>query len=554
VSSADRTLGTRGRLHWVGLAALIAALGLCLMPGVADAKKKKKDTVKVATYNLYLGSDLTKAVAAASEGAGVPGPAGQAARLKAFDHFADQVGVILKNVQANDFNVRARTIANQIKKNKVDLVGLQEAALFRLEVPTDGGAPGGLNPTATFAQVPLIDYLDALLDALNKNALSKKQCNKRGLKGDKCYRGYRLAPAPVEADIEFPGDFDNDPGPNGVHGEGPAFNATTGFPPCDSGVPPETNPGGDDTGVELGDPGPPNPFGIEKDPVTGQPTLWDWNGDSSSNTAQGGTRNCGPDTLSGDFDTTPPPSGGFQYASDCPDNNPIGGRSAGADDKSDTTSSCLFHGIDGDARLTIRDAIIARKGADVKTSNPTLGQFSDASTLKIPVFGGAAAIPFTRGWAAVDANVRGKKFHFVDTHLESESVATFREDQAAELVAAGGPASQANTVLVGDLNSDPSIQPGTDPNADSSSNIAFNRIAAAGFTALTGPANTSGHAEILNNRNDNTFTKRIDWILTNNPSIRMKSSRVLNSFANGLWASDHGGVLSVLRVPGGKKK
>ncbi len=267
--------------------------------------------------------------------------------------------------------------------------------------------------------------------------------------------------------------------------------------------------------------------------------------------------NCGPDTLSGDFDTSTPPSGGFQYASDCPDNNPIGGAvdpEQGAADKNDTTSSCLFHGIDGDARLTMRDAIIARKGAGVKTSNPGLAHFSDASTLKIPVFGGATAIPFTRGWASVDANVRGKKFHFVDTHLESESVGTFREDQAAELVAAGGPASQPNTVLVGDLNSDPSIQPGSDPNADSSSNIAFNRIAAAGFTGLTGPANTFGHAEILNNPNDNTFTKRIDWIMTNSPSIRMKSSFVLNKFANGLWASDHGGVLSVLRVPGGKKK
>ena len=174
-------------------------------------------------------------------------------------------------------------------------------------------------------------------------------------------------------------------------------------------------------------------------------------------------------TRSSDFDTSPPPSGGFQYASDCPDNNPIGGAvdpEQGAADKNDTFSSCLFHGIDGDARLTMRDAIIARKGAGVKTSNPGLGHYSDASTLKIPVFGGATAIPFTRGWASVDANVRGKKFHFVDTHLESESVGTFREDQAAELVAAGGPASQPNTVLVGDLNSDPSIQPGSDPNAD----------------------------------------------------------------------------------------
>lgn len=553
MSSADRALGIWGRLHWVGLAALVAALGLCLMPGVADAKKKK-DTVKVMTQNLYVGSDLTQAVVAASEGAGVPGPAGTAQRLKAFDHFADQVGVVLKNVQTNNFNIRAQTIAKQIKKNKADLVGLQEAALFRLEVPTDGGAPGGLNPTATFANVPLIDYIDVLLEALNKKALTGKECKKKGLKGDKCYRGYYLGPAPVESDIEFPGDFDNDPGPNGIGGEGPAFNATTGFPPCDSGAPKETNPGGDDTGVELGDPGPPNPFGIEKDPVTGQPTPWDWNGDSSSNTAQGGTRNCGPDTLSGDFDTSPPPSGGFQYASDCPDNNPIGGSAASGEDKSDTTSSCLFHGIDGDARLTTRDAIIARKGAGVQTSNPTIGQFSDASTLKIPVFGGAAAIPFTRGWAAVDVNVRGKKFHFVDTHLESVDVGTIREDQAAELVGAGGPASQPNTVLVGDLNSDPSIQPGSDPNADSESNIAFNRIAAAGFTGLTGPANTYGHAAILNNPNDNTFTKRIDWILTNSPSIRMKSSFVLNKFANGLWGSDHGGVLSVLRVPGGKKQ
>ena len=67
---------------------------------------------------------------------------------------------------------------------------------------------------------------------------------------------------------------------------------------------------------------------------------------------------------------------------------------------------------------------------------------------------------------------------------------------------------------------------------------------------LTGPANTDGHAEILNNPNDNTFTKRIDWILTNESEHHDAQLAVLNKFANGLWASDHGGVLSVLNVPG----
>jgi endonuclease/exonuclease/phosphatase family metal-dependent hydrolase len=206
----------------------------------------------------------------------------------------------------------------------------------------------------------------------------------------------------------------------------------------------------------------------------------------------------------------------------------------------------MFHGIDGDIRLQIRDAIIARKGAGVKASNVRGGNY--ANTFSVSAFG--VPIQFRRGFVAADMNVRGKKFHLVDTHLESAS-APAKDAQAAELVAPGGPASQPNTVLVSDLNSDPSFPVPEDPGAGGT---AYNTIAATGFAPLTGPSNTYGHAEILNNPNDNTFTKRIDWILTNNPSIRMKSSFVLNKFANGLWGSDHGGVLSVLKVPGGKKK
>ena len=564
MSQAYLSPSKRGLLVVVA-AGLVAGLCLLLIPGATGSakgqseptasaakkgKKKKKKQVRIMTQNLYLGSDLTRAVQIANEGQGDPTLAGAAARLKAFDHFADEVGVILQNVETNNFAIRARTIAKEIKKNKADLVGLQEAALWRLQVPSDGGGPSPANPTASLATTPLIDYIDTLLDALNAKAMTKKQCKKKGLKGDKCYRGYRLASAETEADLEQPGDFDHNPGPNGIPGEGPAFTTSgpaAGTPPCGNATfsTPETNPGGDDTGVEFGDPGPPNTTPV-LDPTTGQPVPFDWNGDSESNSRHSGSAplNCGPDTLPPDvFGGTAPP---YHYASDCPDNNPNDGISQGAADKSDVTSSCLFHGIDGDGRLTMRDAIIARKGAGVKTSNATSGHYNHL--FAVPVFGGASQITFTRGWTALDASVRGQKFHLLDTHLESENAGTFREDQASELVTNQGAGTHPNTVLVGDLNSDPNTPPGSDPNADSSSNIAYDRIIAGGYRPLSGPGNTSGHAEILNNPGDNNLTKRIDHILTNSSRIKELSTKVLNKFAKGLWGSDHAGVLSVLRV------
>jgi endonuclease/exonuclease/phosphatase family metal-dependent hydrolase len=551
-----RTSRAGARLRWAGLFGLIAALSLALTPGVADAAKKKKDTVKVATYNLYLGSDLAPAVAAAKEGEGVAGVPGAAARLKAFDHFANEVGGILNDVQANDFNVRAQTIAKAIKKNKVDLVGLQEAALWRLQFPTDGGGPSPANPNAGLATTPLIDYIDTLLGALNNKALTKKQCNKKGLKGNKCYRGYRLVIAQQEADIEQPGDFDNNAGPNNIGGEGPAFTTAgpaAGTPPCGNATfsTQETNPGADDTGVFLADPGPPNTTPV-LDPTTGQPVPFDWNGDSNSNSRHGGVPalNCGPDTLAPHvFGATAPP---YSYASDCPDNNPLDGQAnpaEGAQDKHDTTSSCLFHGIDGDGRLTMRDAILARKGAGVKTSNATGANYSGASTLKLPIFNGASSVAFTRGWVAADVSVRGKKFRLVNTHLEAEDDGTIREDQAGELIAPGGPASPSPTVLIGDLNSDPNLGA-----SDPESPPAFLRLMAAGFRSLTGPALTGGHGELLNDFSNVLDGGRIDHILTNSPTIGFTTSAVLDPQGGGLWASDHGGVLSRLLVPGGKKK
>ena len=201
----------------VAVLGLVLALGVLLISGATDAargqseptanaakKKKKKDAVKVLSYNLYLGSDLADAT-----------NAGLASRT---DLFANEVGEVLREVQLNNFELRARRIAKQIKKKKVDLVGLQEAALWKLEIPPDGGGP----PRGTSAVTPLIDYIDTLLDRLNAKAKSKRQCGriakKRKAQGKKvkpCYRGYRLVRAQQEADVEQFGDFDNDPGPDG---------------------------------------------------------------------------------------------------------------------------------------------------------------------------------------------------------------------------------------------------------------------------------------------------------------------------------------------------
>ncbi|HEX4753230.1 MAG TPA: hypothetical protein VH268_10035, partial [Solirubrobacterales bacterium] len=87
-------------------------------------------------------------------------------------------------------------------------------------------------------------------------------------------------------------------------------------------------------------------------------------------------------------------------------------------------------------RLTMRDVILARVGADVKTTDPMKGHYKSLYSEEIS----GAKVIVTRGWAAVDATVDGSTpFRFVDTHLESFDpqtvVPSIRAQQAAELVA-----------------------------------------------------------------------------------------------------------------------
>jgi Endonuclease/Exonuclease/phosphatase family len=140
------------------LAALAAAV-VCAFPAAAAAKPdsakhsgKGGPKVTVMTRNLFLGADLGPALAAPS----IP-------------EAIDGAGEIWNEFQATNFPERAVPLAREIKRVKPDLVGLQEVALWRRQVPSDGGAPPiSPLPGATPATEVVQDFLAILLAELSK--------------------------------------------------------------------------------------------------------------------------------------------------------------------------------------------------------------------------------------------------------------------------------------------------------------------------------------------------------------------------------------------------
>lgn len=211
-----------------------------------------------------------------------------------------------------------------------------------------------------------------------------------------------------------------------------------------------------------------------------------------------------------------------------------------------------------DVRLTDRDVILVRTG--VRTSNATSANFQ--LNLEIPVAG--STIPFTRGYTAVDARVRGKKYRVVNTHLEVKGegqVVAVQALQALELI--GILASETKpVVLVGDLNSSPvetiDLPTGAVP--------PYMQFSFAGYQDSwleSGNAELPGYtccqAEVLLNP-DSLFDQRIDYVLYRNDyfaDARHKTrviaevvgDEVTDKTATGLWPSDHGGVFAKIRVP-----
>lgn len=198
-------------------------------------------------------------------------------------------------------------------------------------------------------------------------------------------------------------------------------------------------------------------------------------------------------------------------------------------------------------RLTMRDVILARVGAGVRTSHPEAGHYSNLLVEKVA---GATEVTITRGWAAVDARVRGSRpFRFLDTHLESfdneAEYPSVRARQAGELVAPGGPATGTlPVVLVGDLNSDvkTEVKPGDGQ--------AYRVLTKAGLrersTGKTGCCIESSYD--LRSGSSSEFDHRVDHVMTNDPDqVKLISSKITGTkMSHGYWDSDHAGLFSSL--------
>jgi endonuclease/exonuclease/phosphatase family metal-dependent hydrolase len=105
-------------------------------------------TVRVSTYNLYLGADLAPLFSNALNPADV-GPA---------------VARVFQAVQATDPPARVDEVAALLAVASPDVVALQEVALWRTQTPADGSA----TPAADVAY----DFLQLLVDALARRGLS----------------------------------------------------------------------------------------------------------------------------------------------------------------------------------------------------------------------------------------------------------------------------------------------------------------------------------------------------------------------------------------------
>jgi hypothetical protein len=209
-----------------------------------------------------------------------------------------------------------------------------------------------------------------------------------------------------------------------------------------------------------------------------------------------------------------------------------------------------------DLRLIDHDVILVRKG--VTTWNPVAQNFLYNVGMDI----GGVALEFTRGFVAVDAEVEGEVYRFVNTHLEiggepGSDFALVQALQMQELLTILSFESLP-VILVGDFNSDPEDDVSVHP-VYGEIVPPYMQAVAAGYTDIWTPrGKPAGLTCCFNEEADDPdaeLYERIDHIfLLPQYALALEKAmavttgdKEIDMTSSGLWPSDHAGVIGRIK-------
>ena len=196
-------------------------------------------------------------------------------------------------------------------------------------------------------------------------------------------------------------------------------------------------------------------------------------------------------------------------------------------------------------QITLNDQdviLVNADNEDLEVTDSASGRY--AAQLTLSTQGGP--LSFDRGWTYIDGTLEGKKFRFVNTHLETAAAPPIQEAQAQEFLM--GPANTGGAVIaVGDFNSaadGSTTSTYADLTTDFFKDAWDNNPDDAGFTCCQNVTLTNVPSELAS---------RFDLVLTMGAAQAQQAEIVgVVPFFQGatppFWPSDHAGVIAEIRI------
>jgi endonuclease/exonuclease/phosphatase family metal-dependent hydrolase len=218
-----------------------------------------------------------------------------------------------------------------------------------------------------------------------------------------------------------------------------------------------------------------------------------------------------------------------------------------------------------DVRLVDQDMILVKKPLE----SDLVAKGNYAAQLELEL--GGTSVAFTRGYLVVDLSIKGEAFRFVNTHLEIRSEAGsvfryFQNLQMQELLFRVGILTSLDprpVIMVGDFNSSQEDQPGEFDNVLENEYLPYvppymQAVEAGYLDSWTlqrkyDEGYTSGFDEYVSDPTAE-LTTRIDHVFLGPNGYKIEKVKsdvvgdeVKDMTPNGLWPSDHAGVVAKIR-------